>query len=109
VNRYATFVSDIEPKGFNLVTMDTNLTAKTVQTVRDILQSPARAAEMVDHNYKIAKRHFSYAVLRRRLDALMHQPAEKEETAQAVVYGRRAEANHLNIMPRVHLFAHLKN
>jgi glycosyltransferase involved in cell wall biosynthesis len=109
VNRYATFVSDIEPKGFDLVTMDTTLTAKTVQTVRDILQSPAKAAEMVDHNYKIAKQYFSYGVLRRRLDALMHQPAEKEETAQAVVCGRQPEAKHLNIRPQVHLFAHLKN
>ena len=109
VKRYATFVSDIEPKGFDLVTMDAVLAPKTVQRVKEVLESPARAAEMVNHNYDIAKQHFSYRVLRRQLDALMHQPVVWEAAAQTRVYGRRPETNTLSIRPQVHLFAHLKN
>ncbi len=109
VNRYATFVSDIEPKGFDLVTMDGTLTAITVQKVKDILESSARTAEMVNHNFEVAKQHFSYGVLRRQLDALMHRPAEWVDAANAAVYGRRPDPNPLDIRPQVHLFAHLKN
>jgi glycosyltransferase involved in cell wall biosynthesis len=110
VNRYATFVSDIEPKGFDLVTMDATLTPKTVQAVRDILESPGRAAEMVHHNYEIAKQHFSYGVLRQRLDAVMQHVSGRAEAAQkAVAYSRRSDAHGFNIRPQVYQFAYLKN
>ncbi len=71
INRYAIFVRDIEPKGFDLVVMDGYLTKKNVQAVRDILQSPQRREEMVEFNYAIAARHYSYAMLRRWLGTLM--------------------------------------
>ena len=71
INRYATFVRDIEPKGFDLVVMDGYLTKKKVQEVRDILHSPARRVQMVEANYAVAARHYSYAMLRRWLGTLM--------------------------------------
>ena len=71
INRYGTFVRDIEPKGFDLVVMDGYLTKKNVQDVKDILQSPRRRQEMVDFNYDTAARHYSYAMLRRWLGTLM--------------------------------------
>ena len=71
VNRYDTFVRDIEPKGFELVVMDGYLTKKNVQDVKDILQSPERRTKMVESNYAIAARHYSYAMLRRWLGTLM--------------------------------------
>jgi len=71
VNRYATFVKDIEPQGFDLTVMDGFLSKKTVQSVIEILKSPERRAKMVDYNYKVATRHFSYSVLRTRLNAIL--------------------------------------
>lgn len=71
VNRYATFVRDIEPQGFDLIVMDGFLTKKNVQQVRHILESPERREKMVVHNYAVATRHYSYAVLRRQLRSLM--------------------------------------
>ncbi|HUV51233.1 MAG TPA: glycosyltransferase family 4 protein [Anaerolineae bacterium] len=71
VNRYATFVRDIEPKGFNLIAMDGFLSKKTVQKVREILESPEKKAEMVNHNYEIATRYYSYSVLRKWLNSLI--------------------------------------
>ena len=71
INRYAIFVRDIEPKGFDLIAMDGFLNEKTVDQVRQVLQSPQRMHRMVQHNFEIASRHYSYAVLRRWLNTLM--------------------------------------
>lgn len=71
VNRYPVFISDIEPLGFDLVTMDGFLTRETVQQVQTLLESPQRRRQMVTHNYAVARRHFSYNVLRQNLDALL--------------------------------------
>jgi glycosyltransferase involved in cell wall biosynthesis len=71
VNRYSIFVRDIEPKGFDLVVMDGFLTKKEVRKVREILESEQRREAMVNRNYEIAKRHYSYEFLRRRLNFLL--------------------------------------
>ncbi len=72
INRYATFVRDIEPQGFDLVVMDGYLSKKTVRSVIEILESPERKKEMVDYNYNVASRHYSYSVLRTRLNAILN-------------------------------------
>ncbi len=71
INRYAIFVRDIEPQGFDLAVMDGYLTKKTIQSVKEILESPERREKMVNHNYKIATRHYSFAVLRKCLRTLL--------------------------------------
>lgn len=71
VNRYPVFIKDIEPLGFDLATMDGYLSGETVQQVQTLLESPRRRSEMVEHNYAVATRHFSYAVLREKLDILL--------------------------------------
>ncbi len=71
INRYATFVQDIEPKGFDLIVMDGYLTHKTVLKVKEVLESADRRTKMVNTNYKVASRHYAYAVLRRWLNFLL--------------------------------------
>jgi glycosyltransferase involved in cell wall biosynthesis len=71
INRYDIFVRDIEPKGFDLIVMDGFLTEKNVHQVREILESDERRRQMVSHNYAVARRHFSYAGLRRYLMMLI--------------------------------------
>jgi glycosyltransferase involved in cell wall biosynthesis len=71
INRYATFVRDIEPLGFDLVVMDGFLTKLTVHRIREILKSRKRKEEMVNSNYEIAKQHYSYAVLRDQLNPIL--------------------------------------
>lgn len=71
INRYATFVRDIEPKGFDLIAMDGYLTLKTVEKVREVLESPERRENMVNTNYEVATRHYSFAVLHRYLNMLL--------------------------------------
>ena len=45
INRYDTYVRDIEPKGFDLVAIDGFLNKKAVQNVRELLKSPMRRKE----------------------------------------------------------------
>jgi len=71
INRYATFVRDIEPLGFDLAVMDGFLSKKTVHSVIDILESSKRRKKMVSGNYSIAAQHYSYSVLRNQLSAIM--------------------------------------
>jgi len=71
INRYAIFVRDIEPKGFDLIVMDGFLTGQTVGRVKEIMRSPERRKEMINTNFNIAGRHYSYGVLRRWLNTLL--------------------------------------
>ncbi len=80
VNRYAIFQRDIEPKGFRVPIMEGFLTEEVVQEVRRILEDSAYRKKMVEHNYKIAARHFSYDELRRRLRMLIANAGSMYQT-----------------------------
>ena len=71
VNRYSIFVTDIEPKGFRVITMDGFLTKNVVSQVRKVISDPVYREEMIDHNYELGRAFFSYSVLRRKLRALI--------------------------------------
>jgi len=71
VNRYAIFISDIEPKGFKVIAMNGFLTRTVLEHVRKVIGDPAYREEMVNHNYELGKAFFSYSVLRRKLRALV--------------------------------------
>ena len=71
INRYAIFVRDIEPKGFDLVVMDGFLTQSNVARVRQLMADPEAQRQMVTRNYDVARRHYSYAVLKRSLNLLL--------------------------------------
>ena len=71
INRYAIFVRDIEPQGFDLIVMDGFLTQKNVKQVKEILESTERRENMVNLNFEIAKRHYSYSVLQKKLNYLL--------------------------------------
>ena len=51
--------------------MDGFVTQEVVDRVRHILADKQAGAEMVDDNYRLATRYYSYAVLRRRLQTLV--------------------------------------
>jgi len=67
VNTYSIYLHDIKPKGFKVIEMDDYINEKTVNEVIEILQNKENIQEMVNHNYNIAKRYYSYANLRRKL------------------------------------------
>ncbi len=71
VNRYSIFVTDIEPKGFQVITMNGYLTKEVVTHVQQVVQDRAYREKMVKHNYELGRRFFSYSVLRRSLRTLI--------------------------------------
>ena len=71
VNRYSIYIQDIEPKGFQVAAMSGYLTNSVIEHVRKIISDPEYRQQMVETNYQIANRFFSFAVLRRKLQALI--------------------------------------
>ncbi len=80
VNNYSIFDLDIKPKGFQVIEFDGYITEATLQRTRQVLTDPQLAAQMVETNYALARRHYSYAMLERRLQTLI---AEKFGEAAA--------------------------
>jgi mannosylglucosylglycerate synthase len=73
VNNYSIFSIDIKPKGFQTIEFDGYISDDTLNYARRVLTDPALAAEMAEHNFHLARRHYSYAVLERRLQTLLSE------------------------------------
>ena len=71
INRYSVYIVDIEPKGFDVISIDGYLTQKTVEDVRDVLLNESRRKQMVEKNYTLGKKYFSTTLLRRRLGSIL--------------------------------------
>ena len=72
VNNYSIYTVDIKPKGFRVIELDGYVTDEAIAQTRQILSTPELRAQIVEHNYALAKRHYSYAVLDRRLSTLIY-------------------------------------
>jgi glycosyltransferase involved in cell wall biosynthesis len=85
INRYSIYVQDIEPKGFKLLEMDGFITSSLVEKVRRVIEDVDFRKSIVDHNYRVACRYYSYTVLRRVLRhhiALLTGDAPTQSTLQ---------------------------
>jgi glycosyltransferase involved in cell wall biosynthesis len=71
VNNYSIFDIDVKPKGFWVIEFDGYVTDDTVRQVEQVLQDAQLSRAMVEHNYQVAQRHYSYATLERRLQTLL--------------------------------------
>ena len=70
VNRYPIFVQDIEPKGFQTVTMDGYVTNEVVSVTRKLLADEYLRDEMIATNYEVARKHYGYRALKKELEVL---------------------------------------
>jgi glycosyltransferase involved in cell wall biosynthesis len=71
VNNYSIYSIDIKPKGFHVVEFDGFISDVTVQMAERVLTDSGLAQRMTEHNYQIARRHYSFEVLERRLTTLL--------------------------------------
>ena len=71
VNTYSIYQMDIQPKGFHVIQMDGYVTDETVRHALQVLNQPELCQEMVARNYEIARRCYSYTVLKRKLSGLI--------------------------------------
>lgn len=73
VNNYSIFNTDIKPKGFQVIEFDGYISEDTVFKSREVLRNPEMANEMVENNYRLARRYYSYSVLERRFVSLLSE------------------------------------
>ena len=67
VNNYTIYESDIRTKGFHVIFFDEFITDDTVAQANAILDNPELAHESAEKNYELARKYFSYATLREKL------------------------------------------
>jgi glycosyltransferase involved in cell wall biosynthesis len=66
VNRYSIFVEDIEPCGFEVISFESFVTSELVDRIKSFL-GYGNLGWIVEKNYELGKRYFSYEVLERKL------------------------------------------
>jgi glycosyltransferase involved in cell wall biosynthesis len=71
MSSYEIFKTDIQPKGFDVVTFEGFITDLTLERLRTVLLDPELVSLMTDRNYELAQRHYSYSELRSLLADLM--------------------------------------
>lgn len=73
-NRYSIFRTDIEPLGFNTIEIDGFVTDAVLEEVRRVLADGTYRDEMVEQNYLIGLRYFSYRRVAVEMNALLSAP-----------------------------------
>jgi hypothetical protein len=71
VNNYSIYESDIKPKGFEVIEFDGFISDETLELARYVLTHPEETRKQCEHNYELARRYYSYAMLERRLHVLL--------------------------------------
>jgi glycosyltransferase involved in cell wall biosynthesis len=69
---YAIYRVDIQPMGFRVIGIGNVLEDDNIKQAREVLTNPSLKNEIVNHNYELCKRHYSFDTLRNRLIALLN-------------------------------------
>jgi len=67
VNNYSIYSYDIRPKGFKVIEMDNFISEGTVAQALESLENAELRRVMVEHNYRLGLKHYSYNVLEMHL------------------------------------------
>lgn len=71
VNNYSIYSIDIKPKGFQVIEFDGYIVESTLRQARRLLGNPGLMAEMAEHNFRQARKYYSYMILERHLHTLL--------------------------------------
>jgi glycosyltransferase involved in cell wall biosynthesis len=71
MSAYEIFMMDIRPKGFKVMAFDEFISPRLIEQVDDILEHPSKAKEVVDHNYDLGCKYYSFEVLKKQLLVLI--------------------------------------
>jgi glycosyltransferase involved in cell wall biosynthesis len=77
MSEYEMSKTHIRAKGFDVIDFTESIRRKTVERALLVLTNPTEAEKMVERNYELGRRHYSYSVLRRRLMILIEQTLEQ--------------------------------
>ena len=73
MSSYEIYNSDIEPKGFKVVTFGDFIDSETVYKSRELLLNPGIVEEICKFNYLLARKYYSYTMLERKLKGLLDE------------------------------------
>ncbi|MFH1760711.1 MAG: glycosyltransferase family 4 protein [bacterium] len=71
INRYAVYITEIEPKGFKVISINGRVTNQTVNETRDLMNDPEKRNEITEYNYKLGMEYYSFRTLKRNLSILL--------------------------------------
>jgi len=71
INNYPIYAYDIKPLGFKAVEIEGFVTQHTVDHILKVLDDPRKRQKMVDTNYELGKRYFSYHNLKLWITSLI--------------------------------------
>ena len=71
IKNYSIYTHNIKPKGFKVVEIDDYITEEAVSAVETLLKDRDLVREMTDYNYDLARRFYSYSMLRTKLRFLL--------------------------------------
>jgi len=71
VNNYSIFSTDIKPKGFDVIEFDDYVTEETVRQTHTVINDRTLATRMANNNFELARKYFSYDMLRTKLKILL--------------------------------------
>lgn len=72
MSTYEIFKTDIQPKGFQVISFDEFVDDRTINRVREVLENPRAVKDITAHNYELGKRYYSYRTLAEQLKSLLH-------------------------------------
>ena len=71
VNRYSIYQRDIEHLGFDVVTMETYINDDIVNQAIEVMSDQSRKRQMVDRNFSLGNKYFSFNILRQALKTIL--------------------------------------
>ncbi|QDU74553.1 Glycosyl transferases group 1 [Bremerella volcania] len=77
ISRYEIFKTDIRPKGFEVIGFDSYIDRHTVQSTCDVLDNSDESERIVEHNFALGRKYYSFSVLKQRLCALIGECREQ--------------------------------
>jgi len=78
INNYTIYSIDIKPKGFKAVEFNGFVTEETIKHVRKILKDRESVEAVTGHNYELGKQYYSFTILERQLQVLLHSCFSRE-------------------------------
>lgn len=73
MQNYEIFKLDIQPKGFEVITINGFLTEDVVNKVEQVLQKPSIAREWTEKNFQLGRKYYSFETLEVRLSTLLEE------------------------------------
>jgi glycosyltransferase involved in cell wall biosynthesis len=71
ITPYTVYKKDIKPLGYKVIEMNKNISDNVIYKIKNLLEDSNRLQKMVDRNFLISKKYFSYEAVEEKLKKLL--------------------------------------